>query len=164
MAHPDDHHQHQESIIIDHDLTYTGIFLALDADVMWKFHYHEFYCLFVIFGMNNDLEYDMCMKDIEATPSTRNDNNEDDIEDFVPTNWTSQIDRTKTTPEILINTAAVFGDVSEINFIVGMNENDGICTVCLEGGHLLTLLNVSIKTAMYLGNYFKTVFKNLRSI
>ena len=151
MAHPDDHHQHQESIIIDHDLTYTGIFLALDADVMWKFHYHEFYCLFVIFGMNNGLGYDTCIKDLEASlPSnfTRNDNNEDDIEDFVPTNWTSQITRKKTTPEFLIDTAAHIGDVSEVNFIVGMNENDGICTVCLEGGHILTLLNVSIKTAI----------------
>ena len=154
-------HQHQESFNMDVDLKYTGIFFALESDDMWKLHYHELYCLFVIFGTKNNLENDICMKDLEAIISTRNDNNEDDIEDFVATNWTSQIDRIPTTSEFLINTAAFFGDVSEINFIVGMNEIDGICTVCLEGGHLLTLLNVSIKN---LGNYFKTAFRNIQII
>ena len=150
MVHP--HHQHQESTYtVDPRLTVTGIFIALDAIDMWHLHYQEVYCLFVIFGTNNGLENDMCIKDFEAVPSTRNETNGngDEIEELVPTNWTQQIDKQNTTEQELITAAAFYGDVAEINVVVGFNETDGICTVCLEAGHVLALINVSIKAAYY---------------
>ena len=46
--------------------------------------------------------------------------------------------------------AAALGNVTKNNYVVGFEENLGIVTVCLEDGHLLTLLNVSIKTKKYI--------------
>ena len=148
-------------------MTYSGIFFALESEDVWQLHYHDLYCLFVIFGTNNDgSEIVECLHDLATVSSSiMNNTYGNNNEELFETNWPDQIDRIKTTQEDLIDTANYFGDVSKINLIIGMNEQDGICTICLEGSRLLTLLNVSIMldsgTKMAIWQNLHLIFMNL---
>ena len=71
-------------------------------------------------------------------------------EDIVQSNWTISFEKIKSSHQHMVGRAAALGNVTKNNYVVGFEENLGIVTVCLEDGHLLTLLNVSIKTKKYI--------------
>ena len=61
-------------------------------------------------------------------------------------NWgrSEEIIKIQSSEEHFMERVTMFGNVSQINFIIGYDETDlGLVTVCLAGNHILSFLNVS---------------------
>ena len=55
-----------------------------------------------------------------------------------------EIIKIQSSEEHFMERVTMFGNVSQINFIIGYDETDlGLVTVCLAGNHILSFLNVS---------------------